>query len=147
MINYRDLSRWLIDLSSLPCVILPLSRHVLIKTATIDVNHPNCVQTSFSSTRSSYAWTKGKRLLTSLQTHGRLGNPNLAGDINGQSNNGFEPHRSTINHNPDNALPSSGTLLLTRHAVLKHMTAMTSRIPRTTSDLRVCYLFRAMLPL
>lgn len=112
MINYRDLSRWLIDLSSLPCVILALSRHVLIKTATIDVNHPNRVQTSFSSTRSSYAWTQGKRLLTSLQTHSHLRNPNLAGDINCQSNNGFEPHRSITNHNLENALSSSGQIVL-----------------------------------
>jgi hypothetical protein len=87
---------------------LPNSRHVLIKTATIGVNHPSCVQTSFSYTRSSYSWS----MVSIADVNVRSKDPNLARDINCQPANGRKPHRLDNNHISVMSLSSYGQFIL-----------------------------------
>jgi hypothetical protein len=94
VVKYQSLSQLPITFSTLTCVVFPLSRHVLIKTATIGDNHPSCVQTSFSSIRSSYTWS----MVRNADVNVRSNEPKMARDINCQPANGCEPHRLDNNH-------------------------------------------------
>jgi hypothetical protein len=108
VVKYQSPAQLPITFSTLTCVVFPLSRHVLIKTATIDDNHPSCVQTLFSSCRSSYTWS----MVRIADVNVRSNEPRMARDINCQLANGCKPHRLNNNHDLGTVSSSYGQLSL-----------------------------------